>query len=43
LRRHEWVTSQIVQVGGQSPLMNVAGLYWRPWRGETIEQKVIDA
>ena len=42
-RRREWNTSQVWQENGGSPLMNVRGLWWRPWTGETIEGAVIDA
>ncbi len=43
-RRREWATSQVWQEsGGGTPLMNVRGLYWRPWTGETVEGSVIEA
>lgn len=39
-----WETSQIVRREDIHPWANVAGVYWRPWRGETIDvgAKILD-
>jgi hypothetical protein len=40
--RREWASNQVWKTGDENPWMNVADLWWRPWRGDTIEQKIVD-
>lgn len=35
--RYEWPCVAVWQVANVHPAVNVAGLYWREWHGETIQ------
>lgn len=40
--RREWASKQVWLCGNENPEMNISGLWWRPWQGETISGTVLD-